>query len=100
MNIDEMISKYEINIAYSDEDEGYIARVIDVPEFEFNVAFGETREEALKELEWVMKSVIEIRIKEVGLYQNQLRQQLMPNLRQYIQSAYLLLRLSPYQYRL
>ncbi len=63
-DIKDIISKYEINIAYSDEDEGYVARVIDVPEFEFNVAFGETREEALKELEWVMKSVIEIRIKE------------------------------------
>jgi predicted RNase H-like HicB family nuclease len=36
-----------INIFYSDEDKGYIA---DIPDLEFCSAFGETPEEALREL--------------------------------------------------
>ena len=39
---------YHINIFYSDEDEGYIA---DIPDLESCSAFGETPEEALRELE-------------------------------------------------
>jgi predicted RNase H-like HicB family nuclease len=39
---------YHINIFYSDEDEGYIA---DIPDLEACSAFGETPEQALKEVE-------------------------------------------------
>jgi predicted RNase H-like HicB family nuclease len=38
---------YHINIFYSDEDEGYIA---DIPDLKFCSAFGDTPEEALKEV--------------------------------------------------
>jgi predicted RNase H-like HicB family nuclease len=38
---------FHINIFYSNEDEGYIA---DIPDLEFCSAFGETPEEALREL--------------------------------------------------
>jgi predicted RNase H-like HicB family nuclease len=38
---------YHINIFYSEEDEGYIA---DIPDLKFCSAFGETPEEALKEV--------------------------------------------------
>ena len=38
---------YHINIFFSEDDEGYIA---DIPDFEYCSAFGETPEEALKEL--------------------------------------------------
>ncbi|HEV2663041.1 MAG TPA: type II toxin-antitoxin system HicB family antitoxin [Ktedonobacteraceae bacterium] len=38
---------YPINIFYSEEDEGYIA---DIPDLQFCSAFGETPEEALKEV--------------------------------------------------
>ena len=39
---------YHINIFYSDEDGGYIA---DIPDLKACSAFGETPEEALKEVE-------------------------------------------------
>ena len=38
---------YHINIFYSDEDEGYIADILDL---KFCSAFGETPEEALQEV--------------------------------------------------
>ena len=38
---------YHINIFYSDEDEGYIA---DIPDLKYCSAFGETPEEALREV--------------------------------------------------
>ncbi len=38
---------YHINIFYSEQDEGYIA---DIPDLKFCSAFGETPEEALKEV--------------------------------------------------
>lgn len=38
---------YHINIFYSEEDEGYIA---DIPDLQFCSAFGDTPEEALKEV--------------------------------------------------
>jgi predicted RNase H-like HicB family nuclease len=41
------INKYAIEIFYSEEDEGYIAIVPELPECS---AFGETEEEALKEI--------------------------------------------------
>jgi predicted RNase H-like HicB family nuclease len=39
---------YHINIFYSEEDEGYIA---DIPDLKYCSAFGETPEEALRELQ-------------------------------------------------
>lgn len=39
---------YHINIFYSEEDEGYIA---DIPDLEFCSAFGNTPEEALREVQ-------------------------------------------------
>ena len=39
---------YHINIFYSEEDEGYIA---DIPDLQFCSAFGETPEEALREVQ-------------------------------------------------
>ena len=39
---------YHINIFYSEEDGGYIA---DIPDLEFCSAFGETPDEALREVE-------------------------------------------------
>jgi predicted RNase H-like HicB family nuclease len=39
---------YHINIFYSEEDEGYIA---DIPDLDACAAFGETAEEALREVE-------------------------------------------------
>ncbi len=38
---------YHINIFYSEEDEGYIA---DIPDLRYCSAFGETPEEALREV--------------------------------------------------
>jgi predicted RNase H-like HicB family nuclease len=38
---------YHINFFYSEDDEGYIA---DIPDLKFCSAFGETPEEALKEV--------------------------------------------------
>ncbi len=38
---------YHINIYYSDEDEGYIA---DIPDLKFCSAFGESPDEALKNI--------------------------------------------------
>lgn len=42
-----MKQDYHINIFYSTEDEGYIA---DIPDLKYCCAFGETPEEALKEV--------------------------------------------------
>ena len=39
---------YHINVFYSEEDEGYIA---DIPDLKFCSAFGETPEDAVRELE-------------------------------------------------
>ncbi|MBE9009819.1 type II toxin-antitoxin system HicB family antitoxin [Pseudanabaenaceae cyanobacterium LEGE 13415] len=39
---------YHINVFYSEEDEGYIA---DIPDLKFCSAFGETLEEAVREVE-------------------------------------------------
>lgn len=43
---------YHINIFYSEEDKGYIA---DIPDLEACSAFGETPEEALREVEIAKK---------------------------------------------
>jgi predicted RNase H-like HicB family nuclease len=47
------VKDYHINIFYSDEDEGYIA---DIPDLKRCSAFGETPEEALRQV-LVAKSV-------------------------------------------
>ena len=41
------MKKYHIDVFYSEEDEGYIANI---PNLEFCSAFGDTPEEALKEV--------------------------------------------------
>jgi predicted RNase H-like HicB family nuclease len=43
-----MMADYHINIFYSEEDGGYIA---DIPDLEACSAFGETPEEALREVQ-------------------------------------------------
>ena len=50
------MSDYHINIFYSEEDGGYIA---DIPDLESCSAFGETPEQALKELEIAKKAWLE-----------------------------------------
>ena len=50
------MSDYHINIFYSEEDGGYIA---DIPDLDSCSAFGETPEEALKELEIAKKAWLE-----------------------------------------
>jgi predicted RNase H-like HicB family nuclease len=42
------VKDYHINIFYSEEDEGYIA---DIPDLKFCSAFGETPEEALRQVQ-------------------------------------------------
>jgi predicted RNase H-like HicB family nuclease len=41
------MKEYHINVFYSEEDEGYIA---DIPDLKFCSAFGETPEDAVREL--------------------------------------------------
>ena len=41
------MKSYHINIFYSEEDEGYIA---DIPDLKYCSSFGETEEEALREV--------------------------------------------------
>jgi predicted RNase H-like HicB family nuclease len=48
---------FHINIFYSEEDEGYIA---DIPDLEFCSAFGNTPEEALRELGIAKKLWLEV----------------------------------------
>ena len=50
------MSDYHINIFYSGEDGGYIA---DIPDLDSCSAFGETPEQALKELEIAKKAWLE-----------------------------------------
>lgn len=62
--IKELLKKYKIEIFYSEEDNGYIAIVSNVPEFEFMSAFGETPEKALKEIYVALKLAIETRLED------------------------------------
>ncbi len=50
------MSDYHINIFYNEEDGGYIA---DIPDLDSCSAFGETPEQALKELEIAKKAWLE-----------------------------------------
>lgn len=52
---------YHINIFYSDEDEGYIA---DIPDLDACSAFGNTPEEALRQVEIAKAAWIEAARKE------------------------------------
>ncbi len=52
---------YHINIFYSDEDEGYIA---DIPDLDACSAFGNTPEEALRQVEIAKTAWIEAARKE------------------------------------
>ena len=56
-----MMNKYAIEIFYSDDDEGYIAVV---PELPGCSAFGETEEEALKEVKVAIELWLETAEKE------------------------------------
>jgi predicted RNase H-like HicB family nuclease len=47
---------YHINVFYSEEDEGYIA---DIPDLKYCSAFGETPEEAVKEVQIAKKIWLE-----------------------------------------
>ncbi len=47
---------YHINIFFSEEDEGYIA---DIPDLKFCSAFGETPEEALRQVQIAKKAWLE-----------------------------------------
>ena len=59
-----MFNDYLIEIWYSKDDEAYLARI---PEIQGCIADGQTREEAIKELEVVFNMIREI-IKEDGEY--------------------------------
>jgi predicted RNase H-like HicB family nuclease len=52
---------YHINIFYSEEDGGYIA---DIPDLEACSAFGETADEALREVEIARAALLEAARKE------------------------------------
>ena len=49
--------KYHINVFYSEDDEGYIA---DVPDLKYCSAFGETTEDAVREIMIAMELWIEV----------------------------------------
>ena len=51
-----MMKDYHINIFYSDEDEGYIA---DIPDLEACSAFGNTEEDALREVKVAKEAWLE-----------------------------------------
>lgn len=52
-----MRKDYHINIFYSEEDKGYIA---DIPDLKYCSAFGDTPEEALKELKIARKLWLDV----------------------------------------
>ena len=51
-----IMKDYHINIFYSEENEGYIA---DIPDLKFCSAFGETPEEALRQVQIAKKAWLE-----------------------------------------
>ena len=57
------MSDYHINVFYSEEDEGYIAIIPDLPRCS---AFGETPEEALREIQIAKAGWLEV-AQEVGI---------------------------------
>ena len=51
-----ILKDYHINLSYSEDDEGYIA---DIPDLKHCTAFGETPEEALREVLKAKKAWLE-----------------------------------------
>ncbi|MCL2396919.1 MAG: type II toxin-antitoxin system HicB family antitoxin [Defluviitaleaceae bacterium] len=49
--------KYHINVFYSEDDKGFIA---DVPDLQYCSAFGETQEEAMREIMIAMELWLEV----------------------------------------
>ncbi|MCK4403343.1 MAG: type II toxin-antitoxin system HicB family antitoxin [Dehalococcoidia bacterium] len=72
-----MASRYAIEIFYSEEDEGYIATV---PELPGCSAFGETEEEALKEVKVAIDLWLETAEKEGREIPLPLRKELLKTL--------------------
>jgi len=64
-----MVGKYAIEIFYSEEDEGYVATV---PELPGCSAFGESEEEALKEVKIAIALWLETACQGQGLDSSQL----------------------------
>jgi predicted RNase H-like HicB family nuclease len=60
--IDQLIRRYPVKIFYDEIDNDYIAVVLDVEEYEHTSAFGDTQEQALKELRIVLESDIKLRV--------------------------------------
>jgi predicted RNase H-like HicB family nuclease len=50
------MKEYTINVFFSEQDGGWIA---DIPELEYCSAFGETREEALRQIEIAKEAWLE-----------------------------------------
>jgi predicted RNase H-like HicB family nuclease len=50
--------KYTMKVFWSEEDESFIAIIPNIPEFEYISAFGDTPEEAVRELRICLKGVI------------------------------------------
>ncbi len=59
------VDRYEIDIFWSEEDDAYIAVVPNVERLRFVSAWGETREDALREIQEVL-SVIDEMAQEAG----------------------------------
>jgi len=59
-----MVGKYAIEISYSEEDKGYIATI---PELPGCSAFGESEEEALKEVKIAIALWLETACQDQGL---------------------------------
>ncbi len=59
------MDRYEIDIFWSEEDDAYIAVVPNVERLRFVSAWGETREDALREIQEVL-SVIDEMAQEAG----------------------------------
>lgn len=55
------VKDYHINIFYSDQDEGYIA---DIPDLKYCSAFGDTPEEALREVQIAKNAWLEAALAE------------------------------------
>jgi predicted RNase H-like HicB family nuclease len=54
------VDRYEIDIFWSDEDAAYIAVVPGVERLRFVSAWGETREDALREIQEVLRVIAEM----------------------------------------
>ena len=57
------MSDYHINVFYSDQDHGYVA---DIPDLKYCSAFGETLEEAVREIMLAKAAWLEARAEATG----------------------------------